>query len=94
MKKPSRLLVLFLLFAVVHTEIPELLCLSDNTSNDLRLSACERHPIARCTLSETAGAAVQTMPARPSEDFDALTSEKPSILTGQDLLILCSVHRT
>ena len=87
-------IALFLLLAVLHTELPELLSLSDNTSNDFHLNASGSHAASKCTISELAGTTGDGSPVRSIRDFHAPSIEMSSMLIEHDLLLLCSVHRT
>jgi hypothetical protein len=98
-KKPSLIIVLLLLFAVVHSEYPELVHLQDDVSNDFTMSACGAQPVIHNAIFDAGTPNMATVPAHATPDralHVARFSEAaiPLHLTGQDLLLLGSIHRT
>ena len=98
-RKPSLFLVLVLLFAVVHSEFPELIHLQDDVSNDFTMSACGSQPVQPSTACDTGAPLIDAVsanavPARTLHEFLYPTAAIPLHLTGQDLLLLGSIHRT
>lgn len=81
-RKPSLLIVLVLLFAVVHSEFPELVHLRDDVSNDFTVSACASQPVqssAACDTSVplTCALAADAIPGRTFHGFRFPTAATP-----------------
>jgi hypothetical protein len=98
-RKPSLFIVLVLLFAVVHSEFPELMHLRDDVSNDFTVSACGSQPVLPSAMCDpgvpiTGSVPACAIPARALHVFQYPTAAIPLHLTGQDLLLLGSIHRT
>ena len=98
-RKPSLFIVLVLLFAVVHSEFPELMHLRDDVSNDFTVSACGIQPVLPSAMCDpgvpiTGCVPPCAIPARALHVFQYPTAAVPLHLTGQDLLLLGSIHRT
>ena len=98
-KKPSLIIVLVLLFAVVHSEFPELVNLQDDVSNDFTMSACGAQPIIHNASFDAGTPNIATVPARATPDRTHHVSRYseaaiPLHLTGQDVSLLGSILRT
>jgi hypothetical protein len=98
MRKPSVFIVFLVLVWLAGLEIPELTRLNDDTSNDFAVSACERQYVHRSAANAekiplTDNDFVQTSHLQTFESPYTI-SARFSILIGQDLLLLYSVHRT
>ena len=99
MRKPSVFIVFLVLIWLAGLEIPELTRLNDDTSNDFAVSAGERHYVhGRAARAEkiplTANDFVETSHLQTFQDSPSPIGARFSILIGQDLLLLYSVHRT
>jgi hypothetical protein len=99
MRKPSVFIVFLALVWLAGLEIPELTRLNDDTSNDFAVSACERQYVHRSAagaekISLTDNDFVQTGDLQTFQDSPSPIGARFSILIGQDLLLLYSVHRT
>jgi hypothetical protein len=99
MRKPSLVLLLLLLVALAHTEIPELIHLSDDTSNDFGVSSFRSQSeqtnavhAEKAVLAVSVIAPVAVPGPLQSARFPLLASSLH--VAGQDLLRLCSVLRT
>ena len=98
-RKPPLIIVLILLFAVLHSEFPELMHLRDDVSNDFTVSACGSQPVLPSAVCDpgvpiTGSAPACALPARALHVFQFPTAAIPLHLTGQDLFLLGSIHRT
>jgi hypothetical protein len=95
MKKPSLLLVFLVLLVAANSELPELLHLADNTSNDFRLSTSELRAISDISYRAP-------VPLVPPEILDQAhlssyagpSANVPQFLAETDLLTLYSILRT
>lgn len=99
LKNASFFLLLLLLIALAHSEIPELIQLSDNPSNDFGLTSCDRQTLHPTVVSgeqaPLVGSRFDQLIAFPaSNDVGWPFTVPPSKLTGQDILLLCSISRT
>ena len=95
MKKPSLLILFLLLLVAANTEIPELLHLSDNTSNDFSVNASQSRGV-RCVCDEASVPPIPVdVPDQVHGHFWAWPSAKPSqVIAETNLLTLYSIHRT
>jgi len=94
MKKPSLLIIFLVLVVAANTEIPELLHLSDNTSNDFSVSASERAVRGLSSQAPVPPVPVE-IPDQTYTCFSAWPSARPSqVVAETDLLTLYSIHRT
>src|SRR2546427_9384659 len=96
MRKPSLLVVLLFIVAVVHTEISEQIRLSDDISNDFVVSAYGHHAVHPRAVSEegapTSGSgSVEAVPPRTVQGFLLPSAAQPFRLSGQDRLLLWSI---
>jgi hypothetical protein len=89
-------IALTVLFTVIliHTEIPELLRLADNTSNDAVCVSVSKVPNAAPQLSTERIAIVFAPMPGPASPIIFRPPTQTRILFGADLLTLCSVRRT
>ena len=95
MKKPSLLIVLLVLFVAAGSEIPELLHLSDNTSNDFSLRIGDFRSLSGSCHSATPPLYPPRVPNQTDLDSSDRVSVKPSRVSFEtDLLVLYSVYRT
>lgn len=95
MKKPSLLIVVLVLVVAVNSELPELLHLTDNTSNDFSISASELR--SACSISHQAS--VPLVPAELPDQSQTVLWLWPSprlsqIVVKTDFLALYSILRT
>lgn len=99
MRKTSLLLVLLLLVTVLPTEIPELVHLSDNVSNDFVLTSfgCKSTPVMDVDYAKVAipvGVIVPVVLLPVPKSVNALLVVRPFREPGRSLLCLCSILRT
>ena len=99
MRKRSFLIVLLFLVAVVHTEIPEQIRLSDDISNDFVVSAYGDQTVHPRAVSEEVAPAsgsgsVEAVPPQTVQGLRLPSAAQPFRLSGQDRLLLWSIQRT
>lgn len=92
-------LLLLLLVAVMPTEIPELVHLGDNVSNDFVLTSfgCQSTPVMDVGDARVASSVEAIVPAvllPVSKSFDVPVVERPFQGAGQALRCMCSILRT
>jgi hypothetical protein len=90
----ASILLLFFALILVHTEIPELLRLTDNTSNDFAGVSISRNslpapPVASERLPQTVPFTLEQTPHEFASDL-----ERTPLPPVEDLLTLYSVFRT
>src|SRR6267378_806435 len=95
MRKPSLLVVLLFIVAVVHTEIPEQIRLNDDISNDFVVSAYGHHTVHPRAVSEEVAPAsgsgsVEAVPPQTVQGLRLASAAQPLHLSGQDRLLLWS----
>lgn len=88
------------LVAIVHAELPEHMRLSDDVSNDFTLSACGRPSVQlRIVRADDAltpeSCLLRAGPALTAQHFGLPQATSEAFhLSGHDLLLLWSIHRT
>jgi hypothetical protein len=98
MRKPLFLLVFLLLVALAYTEIPELIHLSDDVSNDFGATSFGCQSVQVRTVSDArtplVGNAMLAAILRPLRSFGFVPVAKTPQGAGRHLLRLSSVLRT
>lgn len=99
MRKPSLLLVFLLLVALVHTEVPELMHLSNIASNDFGTPSfgCQSVQVRAASHAKAPVAASAQVPAAvylTVQNFYFLSVARSFRGAGKDFLRMCPILRT
>jgi hypothetical protein len=99
LKRPTLLIVFLFIAAVAHSEIPENFQLRDDVSNDIaftgtRCHSLQPHAVDRKGSPTLGSGQVKLVSVGTEQIFQFHLVAEPFHLSGQDRLLLWSIHRT